>query len=95
LSFPEDGTYHYAVYRYSGSSTISASPARVELTLEGQTRVFVPPAGTAMRWWNVFDIVVAGGSITIVPVQTWSNSKPVASRMGARSRSLPFVMPVK
>ncbi|MEE9309599.1 MAG: hypothetical protein V3U64_01120, partial [Cocleimonas sp.] len=42
LSFPEDGTYHYAVYRYSGSSTISASPARVELTLEGQTRVFVP-----------------------------------------------------
>lgn len=80
LSFPTAGTYHYAVHHYGGSSTISASPARVELTLDGQTRVFVPPAGQAGsdKIWNVFDIVVDGSkNISIVTVNTWSSSFPV------------------
>ena len=92
LSFPEAGTYHYSVYRYSGTSTITASPARVELTLDGRTTVFVPPAGqTTERWWNVFDIVVAeDGTMSITRVDTWSDTAPSASgRLGK------IVMPAK
>jgi hypothetical protein len=78
LSFPEAGTYHYSVYHYSGSSTITASPARVELTLNGNTTVFVPPAGQGAsdKWWNVFDIVVAeDGTMSIVRVDTWATNE--------------------
>jgi uncharacterized protein YfaP (DUF2135 family) len=78
LSFPEAGTYHYAVYHFSGSSTITASPARVELTLNGNTTVFVPPAGQGAsdKWWNVFDIVVAeDGTMSIVRVDTWATNE--------------------
>lgn len=79
LSFPAAGTYHYAVNHFSGSSTISASPARVELTLEGRTRVFVPPAGQtdSDMIWNVFDIIVdASNNITINTVNSWSSNFP-------------------
>ncbi len=79
LRFPEAGTYHYAIRHYAGSSTISASPARVELTLEGQTTIFIPPTGqtSSDSWWNVFDIVVdANGSITIRAINTWSSTAP-------------------
>jgi len=75
LSFPTPGTYHYLVHHYSGSSTISASPARVELTLEGRTRVFIPPSGQKVsdKIWNVFDIVVdSNNNISIRSVNTWS-----------------------
>jgi len=82
LRFEVDGTYHYAVHDFSGATnqsttTISASPARVALTLEGQTTVFAPPPGQGTKlWWNVFDIVVTGGVISITPIQTWSNAAP-------------------
>ncbi len=77
MGFPEAGTYHYSVYHYSGSSTITDSPARVELTLNGRTTAFIPPAGQSSidTWWNVFDIVVdTNGNITIVPVNTWASN---------------------
>ncbi len=92
LSFPEAGTYHYSVYRYSGSSTISASPARVEVVVNGQRHVFVPPAGqTDERWWNVFDIIVdENGAISITTVNTWSDTAP-----GASGRLGKMVMPAK
>ncbi|CAA6807455.1 MAG: Unknown protein [uncultured Sulfurovum sp.] len=82
LRFPEAGTYHYAVYHYSGSSTISASPARVELILNGERKVFIPSAGQVNEsWWNVFDIVVdADGNISIVPINTWSSDTPTSSQ---------------
>lgn len=86
LSFPQAGTYHYAIHHFSGSSTISASPARVELTLEGQTTVYFPPTGQAAtdKYWNVFDIIVdTSGNITIVDVNTWSPNDPTG-----RSRKL-------
>lgn len=86
LSFPTAGTYHYSVHHYSGSSTISASPARVELTLEGRTSIFLPPAGQTANdeTWNVFDIIVdANNNISIKTVNTWSvrytGSKPFKS----------------
>ena len=92
LSFPVPGTYHYAVYRFSGSSTISASPARVEVVVNGQRHVFVPAAGqTDERWWNVFDITVAdNGAISITTINTWSDTAP-----GASSRLGKMVMPAK
>ncbi len=78
LSFPEAGTYHYAVYNYSDSHTpnITGSPARVELTLNGDKTVFIPPAGEGNTdtWWNVFDIIVdASGNISINTINTWSS----------------------
>jgi hypothetical protein len=44
------GTYRYSVHHYSGSGTIYSSPARVELTLNGSTTIYTPPApgGTAI-----------------------------------------------
>lgn len=92
LSFPEAGTYHYAVYRFAGSSTISASPARVEVVVNGQRHVFVPSEGQASeRWWNVFDITVTEeGAISITPINTWSDTAPDAS-----SRQGKLFMPAK
>ncbi len=81
LSFPETGTYHYAIYHFSGTSSISASPARVELTIRGQRTVFTPPARQRdNKWWNVFDIVVdENGESSITPVNTWGSSEPASS----------------
>ncbi len=84
-AFQEAGTYHYAVYNYSGTHSpgISASPARVELFQDDGTRtVYTPPSGetTANRWWNVFDIIVGADKTVerIVPVNTWTDrSDPV------------------
>ena len=95
LKFPEPGTYHYAIYHYAGSSTISASPARVELTLDGDRTVFTPPAGQGASdtWWNVFDIVVdASGGISITTVNTWSSD---ATGPTTRHRLVKMVMPAK
>ena len=80
LSFPEPGTYHYAVHHYAGESTISQSGARVEVTLNGQITTFVPPSGqNGERWWHVFDIIVGrDGSLVIEPINSWSNSAPIA-----------------
>ncbi|CAA6821182.1 MAG: Unknown protein [uncultured Sulfurovum sp.] len=97
LSFPEAGTYHYAIYHYSGSSTISASPARVEVMLNGQRTVFTPPEGQQVNqeWWNVFDIVVAeGGAISIVPINTWAINAPTSKASSSKAINKMF-MPSK
>lgn len=84
LRFATAGTYHYAIYNFSGTHTpnITNSPARVELSLDGLMTVFTPPAGEsdADRWWNVFDIVVdTSGNISIIRINTWSPTAPTAS----------------
>lgn len=79
LKFPKPGIYHYAIYHYAGSSTITDSPARVELVLSGRKTIFTPPSGQTKgdKWWNVFDIVVnENGAIHIVHVNTWSSDAP-------------------
>jgi len=86
LRFPEAGTYHYTIHRFSGSSDIGASPAKVELTLDGSTIEYFPPSGTALDWWHVFDIVVnASGDVTITDVSTWSVALPGSSESSAES----------
>lgn len=71
------GTYRYSVHHFSGSGSIFTSPARVELQLNGETRVFTPPnpGSTVLGTdsvWVVFELVVSStGAITINPVNTY------------------------
>jgi hypothetical protein len=99
LSFPSEGTYHYAVYNYSDSHSpnITDSPAKVEVTVNGETTVFTPPAGETDEhmWWNVFDIIVdSQGNIRITPINTWAtdDNGPTSGRSGRLSK---LVMPPK
>lgn len=90
LRFPEAGTYHYTIHRYSGSSDIGASPAKVELTLDGSTIDYFPPTGTVTDWWHVFDIVVnTSGGITITDVNTWSDTSTGSNGSAAEEEILP------
>lgn len=70
------GTYRYSVHHYSGSSTISGSPARVELNVDGSTRVFNPPGSSLGddAIWTVFELVVSSGGITVNTINTISQS---------------------
>jgi hypothetical protein len=72
------GVYRYSVHHYSGSGTIASSPARVELTLNGVTRVFVPPAvpaGTTLganSVWRVMELNVdTAGNVTVTPLNSY------------------------
>ena len=73
------GVYRYSVHHYSGTSTILASPARVELTLNGVTRIFTPPAtsttlGTDSVWVVLELTVDSAGGITVTPVNTYTTA---------------------
>ncbi|MBQ1784810.1 MAG: carboxypeptidase regulatory-like domain-containing protein [Gammaproteobacteria bacterium] len=69
---PNGGSFHYVVHRYFGSGTIASSPARVELNLQGRTRVFTPPAGDADEYWHVFSIAVDdNGQAILTEQQQW------------------------
>ena len=71
------GTYRYSVHHYSGSGTIYASPARVELTLNGSTTIYTPPNPGATLLavdsvWQVFELVVDGsGNVTVQPLNVY------------------------
>lgn len=73
------GLYRYSVHHFSGISTIPASPARVELTLNGVTRVFTPPAATTTLTydsvWVVMELNVdSAGNVTVTPVNTYETA---------------------
>ncbi|MEA2048294.1 MAG: DUF5011 domain-containing protein [Campylobacterota bacterium] len=93
LRFPEAGTYHYAVYHYSGSSTIAESPTRVEVNNNGQRSVFTTSGETNdSRWWSVFDMIVdEAGNVSVVPVNTWT--QPGVTNAGVMN--IDSVMPPK
>ncbi len=86
FSFETVGTYTYSVHDFSGlttenaSNTITNSPARVELNVNGSTSVFVPPASEGTNeTWNVFEFVVAeDGSVIINTLNTWSPFSPLS-----------------
>jgi len=65
----ESGVYSFYVHHYSGSSTISASPAVVNVTTaSGITRTFTAPigaTGSSNDVWHVFDLS-SNGTITSV-----------------------------
>lgn len=80
VRFPEAGTYTYSVHNFSGqyASTITASPARVELNFDGNVYRYSPPAGEGSNLtWNVFSFNVdVSGNVTVTPINTWSASAP-------------------
>ncbi|MDT3779252.1 FG-GAP-like repeat-containing protein [Nitrospira sp. MA-1] len=79
------GTYQYLVHNFSGSFNpgMIGSPARVELTRDGASTVYVPPSGEGTtRYWHVFNILVdAQCLVSIVPVNRWESapSRPSVS----------------
>lgn len=61
VDFPLPGTYYYYVHHYGGSSTISASPARVELNLGEENYIFASDMASGSDnspYWVVFRIEV-------------------------------------
>jgi len=61
------GTYRYSVYNYSGSPAIGTSGAKVavfnSLGLIGEYRIATSGSG---RWWHVFEIDGATGSLRLI-----------------------------
>ena len=83
------GTYKYAVNNYNGQSSglISASPARVELSLPDRpVELFVPPATgetTSTNWWLLFELDVdAACNITVRRVAAFAQSLPTLPTAG-------------
>jgi len=79
VKFETPGTYIFSVHNFSGTPSITTSPARVELSLEGVNRVFNPPAGetAADLTWNVFELVVdVSFNVTVNTLGTWQAAAP-------------------
>jgi hypothetical protein len=84
------GVYRFSVHHFGGTGTIFSSPARVELTLNGETQVFTPPDPGATTIgvdtvWQVFEITVNGnGSTAVNTLNTYSdvNSFSINSAAG-------------
>ncbi len=73
------GTYTYGIYIYSGTGTLTSSPARVELNIGNNQRIFTPPAGetAATRFLTMFKLVVdAACNVAVTPVNTWQVGVP-------------------
>lgn len=71
-SFPLAETYEFFVDLFSGSSTIQASPARVEVNAQGENFAFSPAEGSPTECWHVFNITVDSSLTgTVVPVNSW------------------------
>jgi hypothetical protein len=76
------GTYRYSIHHFSGTGDFPTSPARVELTLNGSTTIYTPPAAGATilgtgSVWQVFELVVDGsGNATIHTLNTYISSVP-------------------
>ena len=92
---PRVGTYRYFVDNFSEVEPgISGSPARVELMVNGNTRVFTPPAGEqagSTNYWSVFDITIASDcSATVTPLtgDVWSTAPP--ERPATPDESIPY-----
>jgi hypothetical protein len=79
------GTYRYSVHHYSGLGTIYTSPARVELTLNGSTTVYTPPAAGSDTIgvdsvWQVFELVIdASGNATVNTLNTYVLNVPASA----------------
>lgn len=80
------GIYQYAVYKYSGIGDIQRSETRVELIINDQRTLFVPPEGEAKKWWNVFEIEVSeDGTTTVNTINEWTDGEPDQSAISNRN----------
>ena len=77
--FPSQETYHYLAEHWAGSSTISASPARVELNLDGESYIFSAEMASGSdegqgSVWAVFKIEVDQNfMIEVISVQDFQD----------------------
>lgn len=70
------GTYEYWVHLYSGESSLSGSPAIVNLEVAGQVRSYdaSTASGTETDYWHVFDFSTGGvGGVNIVDVNRFED----------------------
>jgi hypothetical protein len=73
------GTYSYGIQLFDGVGSLTASPARVELSIGSTLRVFTPPAGEVAntRFLRMFNLVVDNAcNITVVPTGVWETNRP-------------------
>lgn len=90
-SFPNPGTYRYMVHLFRGSGTIASSPARVEITIGDESRVFSPTnaQGDVADWWAVANFLVdADGNVSVQAVQEWRGSSANPVQAVVRSAAL-------
>jgi len=82
-SFPLPGTYEFLVDLFAGTGTITNSPARVEVNMQGQRAAFSPPSSGATRCWHVFNMTVDDNLRgTLVPVNTYIANRDVCTSTG-------------
>lgn len=76
-------TYRFFVHSFPAWETPgqTASPAKVELFVDGVATVFTPPPGetTSTHWWHVFDIVTDAGceATTVTAGAGYVTSEPL------------------
>lgn len=74
----KDGVYRFGVHHYSGSGTITSSPAKVLVQVKGLGVIPFDPPPTGAEGtgdaWLVVDLTVSGGKVVQVnPVSTYLN----------------------
>jgi len=80
------GIYQYAVHNYLGDGIIQRSETRVELIINGQRTLFVPPEAAPKRWWHVFEVeVLEDGTTTVNTINEWADREPVQNTLSVRS----------
>ncbi|WP_349677117.1 carboxypeptidase regulatory-like domain-containing protein [Marinobacter sp. UBA2678] len=97
--FPFAGRYRYLVHLFAGTGTIENSPARVEFSINGETRIFSPQnaQGSVSDWWAVADIIVdESGDVRLEAVQEWrEQGEEIAFGFSLNNRSNPAVEAAK
>lgn len=80
------GIYQYAVHNYSEDGVIQRSETRVELIINDQRTLFVPPEGDPKIWWHVFEVeVLQDGSTIVNTINEWADSAPLQNTSPVRS----------
>lgn len=75
--FVAGGMYRYFVHHFSGTGTLGTSNAVLTVQEQGGgNRVFQVNPSATEEYWHVFDFNVQGGTASVVPVDTYSNSEP-------------------
>ncbi len=83
FKFESPGVYRFIVSQFKGSDnvpsfSITNSPAQVELNINGEITMFLPPENEGNNLvWNVFEFIVGSdGAFTVNTVNTWSPTLP-------------------
>jgi hypothetical protein len=99
IGVPYSGTYRFAVHHYAGSGTLKTSGALVKAYQNGALlRQFSASTATGSSsgiWWDVFDIDVNTGAITVYNTLNSSSPRSISSILGVGGSSGDEVLPPK